>query len=210
MGKKQKDELEQQYLDAKKKHGEYCNSVREWKQRQLDAEAALEKTDRFRWCFRQVGLDKNSPIEESELVELLKLLGYVGISESELGVVRKEALKTANQEGKLDMDSLRIFVKETFPMLLLEERLRTNERCSTFEPTELYSPRTWRLKLGKDGKGGGTQERSASKESKRSGDSKLKSPRSKKEKKDKKDKKEEKGAESPRASKAAKSKKEKK
>merc|ERR1719262_980949 len=40
--KKQKDELEQQYLDAKKKHGEYCNSVREWKQRQLDAEAALE------------------------------------------------------------------------------------------------------------------------------------------------------------------------
>merc|ERR1712232_276524 len=223
MGKKQKDELEQQYLDAKKKHGEYCNSVREGKQRQLDAEAALEKKDRFRWCFRQVSPDKNSPIDESELVELLKLLGYVGISDTELGIVRKEALKTANGEGKLDMDSLRIFVKETFPLLLLEERLRTNERCSSFEPTELYSPRTWRLKLGKNGKGGGTQERSASKESKRSGDSKLKSPRSKKErspspspkedkkeKKDKKDKKEEKGAESPRASKAAKSKKEKK
>merc|ERR1712232_188064 len=130
----------------------------------------------------------------------------------------------------LDMDSLRLFVKETFPMLLLEERLRTNERCSSFEPTELYSPRTWRLKLGKNGKSGGaTQEqRSASKESagsKRSGGSKARSPRGKKErsnspspspkedkkeKKDKKDKKEEKGAESPRASKAAKSKKDKK
>lgn len=220
--KKEKDFLEQEYLDAKKKHGQYCNDVKEWKQRQLQAEAALERKDRFRWCFRQIGVDKNSPIDESELEELLTLLGYASISPAELTSVKKEVSKIVNSDGQLEQTPLRTFVKETFPMLLLEERLRTNEHCNTFEPTALYSPRTWRKKMEKNSleKSSRPSGDSAKSKSPRKGSS---SPRGKKEKgggssprgasspREKKEKKEKSGgADSPRSKKKESSKKEKK
>merc|ERR1711879_409602 len=82
--KKERDQLEQEYLDCKKLWVQYQLDVEAWEQSKVDAENALEKTDRLRWAFRQVGSDKNAPIQVEELDDLFRIMGWQRLSESEL------------------------------------------------------------------------------------------------------------------------------
>lgn len=148
--KKEKDDLEQEYLVAKKNYLGYLKDVEVWEQKKVDSEGSLERSDKFRWAFRQVGPEKNAPLEIDELDELLQIMGWAKISLSELSVVKKGAMGIANGETKLELNALRTFVKETLPMLLLEERLMM-ANVDDLNPEDIYSPRSWRRRLDENG-----------------------------------------------------------
>jgi hypothetical protein len=145
--KKEKEQLESDYLDASKAYQKYLKDVETWEQAKVDAEKALKKSDRLRWVFRQVG-EKQSPIDPDDMETIIKLMGWKALSPKEFKVVTKGMGEIAT-DGKVELASLRTYVRDTMPLQLLEARL-TTESLDTVELEDLYSPRTWRGKLEAD------------------------------------------------------------
>merc|ERR1712100_943675 len=129
--------------------------VEQWEQRKLDAENALEKTDRLRWAFRQIGEEKNSPILIDELEDFFEKMGWSQLTKKEISAVKKVARDPELGGDSLDLQALRKYTNEIMPVRLLEGRLKADV-VEEINPEEIYSPRTWRGKLDakKDGKGG--------------------------------------------------------
>lgn len=145
--KKEKDGLEQEYLEASKSYQKWLKDVQEWEQAKVDAEAKLQKTDRLRWAFRQIG-EKNAPIDPDEMEPLFKLMGWKPIPSKEMKVVKKGLIDQAgDDEGKVGLEELRKFTVEAMPVIVMEERLGIDAYFETVQVEELYSPRTWRRKL---------------------------------------------------------------
>lgn len=145
--KKEKDALETEYLDASKAYQKYLKDVENWEQAKLDAEAGLKKSDRLRWAFRQVG-EKQAPIDPDDMETIVKLMGWMPLTSREFRVVKKGVIEVANVDvlHSIELDALRVFVKDTMPILLMEDRL-LSEQLDAIELEELYSPRMWRGKL---------------------------------------------------------------
>jgi len=143
--KKEKDQLETEYLEQSKAYQKYLKDVEQWEQAKLDSEQGLKKSDRLRWSFRQVG-QKHEPIEPDEMETIIKLMGWKALSEKESKVVRKGMTEIANASGQVELEALRVYVRDVMPVQLLEERLMC-EQLDSIELEDLYSPRTWRRKL---------------------------------------------------------------
>lgn len=146
--KKEKEVLEVEYLDASKGYQKYMKDVETWEQAKLDSEKALKKSDRLRWSFRQVG-QKHDPIDPDEMETIMKFMGWKALGSKEFKVLKKGVTEIANESGQIDLESLRVYVREVMPIQLLEERLAT-DRLETIELEDLYSPRAWRKKLEDD------------------------------------------------------------
>jgi len=146
--KKEKEVLEAEYLDASKAYQKYMKDVEAWEQSKLDSEKALKKSDRLRWSFRQVG-QKHDPIEPDEMETIIKFMGWKSLGLKEFKVIKKGLTEIANESGQIDLESLRVYVREVMPIQLLQERLST-DRLDTIELEDLYSPRSWRKKLEED------------------------------------------------------------
>lgn len=143
--KKEKDALETEYLDASKAYQKYLKDVENWEQAKLDAEKALKKSDRLRWSFRQVG-EKHSPIDPDDMETINKLMGWNAFTPKEFKVVKKGVTDIANTDSQVELEALRVYVRDAMPIQLLEDRLAC-EQLDAIELEELYSPRTWRGKL---------------------------------------------------------------
>jgi len=143
--KKEKDALENEYLDASKAYQKYLKDVENWEQAKLDAEKALKKSDRLRWSFRQIG-DKHGPIDPDDMEAIIKLMGWNPLSAQEYKVVKKGVIAIANSDSRIELEALRVYVRDVMPIQLLEEKLMC-EQLDSIELEELYSPRTWRGKL---------------------------------------------------------------
>lgn len=175
--RKEKDGLEQEYLDAKKKYQQYLKDVEAWEQQKLDAESALEKSDKLRWAFRQIGSDKTSPILVEELEDLFRIMGWDQLTRKELGNMKKTAAEVADSSERLDLDALRLFTGDRMPNRLIEDRLN-GSAVDGFSLEELYSPRTWRRKLEEAAENGGKKDKKEKKAKKDSASPRgSKSPR---------------------------------
>lgn len=178
--KKEKDALEAEYLEAKKRYQQYLKDVEAWEQQKLDAESALEKSDKLRWAFRQVGSDKKSPIAVEEIEDLFRIMGWDHFSKKEMSTMKKVAADLVGGSDQLDLDALRVYTAEHMPVLLLEARLGA-ESLGTLNPEDTYSPRTWRRKLEEyDGPGLGSKakkEKKSTKSSSPRASTSAKSPR---------------------------------
>jgi hypothetical protein len=146
--KKEKEQLETEYLDASKAYQKYLKDVETWEQAKLDAENGLKKSDRLRWSFRQVG-DKHQPIDPDDMETMIKLMGWKALSVKEFQVIRKGLLEITNNDGQIELEALRVFVRDVMPISLLEVRLQ-GEQLDAIELEDLYSPRTWRRKIESD------------------------------------------------------------
>jgi len=146
--KKEKEVLETEYLDASKAYQKYLKDVENWEQAKLDSEKALQKSDRLRWSFRQVG-QKHDPIDPDEMETIIKLMGWKKLSVREAKVIKKGLTEIASSGGQVELEALRKYVKETMPLQLLEDRLLSGQ-LDHVELEDLYSPRTWRGKLEAD------------------------------------------------------------
>jgi len=146
--KKEKEALEVEYLDATKAYQKYLKSVEQWEQSKLDAEKALKGTDRLRWAFRQIG-EKHDPIEADDMEQIVKLMGWKTLTPKELTVVKKGLSEIFNADGHIELPALRLYVKESMPMQLLEVRLNADS-LDAFKVDDVYSPRTWRNKVEAD------------------------------------------------------------
>jgi len=148
--KKEKDGLETEFLDAKKKYQQYLKDVEEWEQKKLDAENSLEGTDRLRWAMRQVNVknceDKNTPLLVDRLEDLFEVMGWDQLTKKEVTVVKKAARDPDVGGDNLDLETLRRYTKEIMPVKLLEERLKA-DIVEDVKVEDVYSPRTWRGKL---------------------------------------------------------------
>jgi len=144
--KKEKDALETEYLDASKAYQKYLKDVENWEQAKLDAEKGLKKSDRLRWAFRQVG-EKQAPIDPDDMETVVKLMGWMPLTSREFKIVKKGLNEIANSDRpEIELEALRVFVRDVMPILLMEDRLMC-EQLDAIELEELYSPRTWRGKL---------------------------------------------------------------
>lgn len=173
--KKEKDQLETEFLEAKKAHAMYLKAVTDWEQRKVNAEAALERTDRLRWAFRQVGEDKTTPIMIDELEELFRLMGWEKLTKKEATALKKGAQSITESDGKLGLDALRVYTREQMPVILLEERLNLDS-IDDIVVEDYYSPRSWRRKL--EDFDGGASPRSKGKRGTRAGQSTLRGKKS--------------------------------
>mmetsp|Transcript_79960 Transcript_79960/g.232149 ORF Transcript_79960/g.232149 Transcript_79960/m.232149 type:complete len:295 (-) Transcript_79960:105-989(-) len=175
--KKEKDNLEAEFLDAKKKYQQYLKDVEEWQKQLVEAEASLEYSDKLRWAFRQIGPDKKSPIVIDELEDIFRIAGWDELSKREVGRIKKSAAEFADEENRLDLEALRKFTSLQMPVLLLEERL-SGDAVNDLALADLYSPRTWRKKL-EDAElvGGPKKEKKDKKGKKDAGRSSPRSPR---------------------------------
>jgi len=179
LAKKEIEAVTTEWQQQKAKFEQYQQDVENWKQRQIDAEAALEKTDRLRWCFRQLGDDKNEPIGVSEVSELFAKMGW-DMTKNEIKAVEKDILQVAEDDETLGLKSLRDYIDGgKLSHCMLDLKMRHNEIIE-YDVVSLYSPRSWRKKLDEEDAGD-------RKKKKKKDDA---SPRSPKEKKDKKEKKE--------------------
>eukprot|EP00746_Dinoflagellata_sp_MGD_P162363 gnl/MRDRNA2_/MRDRNA2_89896_c0_seq1.p1 gnl/MRDRNA2_/MRDRNA2_89896_c0~~gnl/MRDRNA2_/MRDRNA2_89896_c0_seq1.p1 ORF type:complete len:448 (-),score=123.21 gnl/MRDRNA2_/MRDRNA2_89896_c0_seq1:34-1377(-) len=142
LAKKEKDAVEAEYTAHKKKYDQYMADVGTWEQAKIDAEAALETTDMIRWAFRQLGEDKNEPIEVDQLGELFDLMGWT-LGKGELSAIKKDSAKVS-VDSMLDLESLRSYVNKDLPNCILDVRL-SSSAINKFDVDQLYSPRTWRL-----------------------------------------------------------------
>lgn len=142
--KKEKDALEAEYLEAKKKHQQYLRDIEAWGQRRVDAENALERSDPLRWAFRQIG-EKNGPIKLDELEDFFHIMGWNQLKKREVAMLKKAAMDFAEEDRTLTLEALRIFTKEHMAMHILEERLSKGFDAVTLEA--LYSPRSWRRRV---------------------------------------------------------------
>lgn len=150
--KKEKDALETEYLDASKAYQKYMKDVENWEQSKLDSEKALKKSDRLRWSFRQVG-EKHAPIEPDDMEHIIKLMGWLPLTQAEFKVVKKGLLGVAVQvdgSAKVQLEALRVYVRDVMPIDLLEQSRLMSDQLDAIELEELYSPRTWRKKLEDD------------------------------------------------------------
>lgn len=148
LAKKEQQQVEAEYAAHKKKYDQYLQDVGTWEQAKVDAEAGLETTDPLRWAFRQLGEDKNEPIEVDSLGELFDLMGWT-LGKGELKAVKQDSGKMA-VDSYLDLETLRAYVNENLPKCILEVRLAT-KAVNTFDVDQVYSPRTWRLMAAEDG-----------------------------------------------------------
>lgn len=146
--KKEKEGLESEYLDASKAYQKYLKDVENWEQSKLDSEKQLKKADRLRWAFRQVG-QKHEPISPDELETIIKLMGWKALSGKEFRILKKGLGEIASFNGQVELEALRVFVRDVMPIALLEERLMS-EQLDSIELEDLYSPRTWRRKVAED------------------------------------------------------------
>jgi len=143
--KKEKDQLEQEYLDVSKAYQKYLKDVEAWEQSKVDAEAELEKTDKLRWAFRRIG-EKTAPIALEDFEQFVKNMGWTPLSKKELVATRKGLQESLNRDGKLELEALRIYLRDSMRATLLEVRLGL-EHLDDVNPDDFYSPRTWRKKL---------------------------------------------------------------
>jgi len=177
--KKEKDALEVQYLDAKRKYQQYLQEVQAHNLKKIEAENALEQSDVLRWAFRQIG-DKNAPIVPDELEELWQLLGY-NLRKREISALKKVATEDSTSDGEISLEALRTFTWERMAARVLEERLN-RDAFDEIDVEALRSPRAWRRRLeaepvtvAKPSK----ESKSESKSRKTTKDNSIDSPRSK-------------------------------
>lgn len=142
--KKEREVIEAEYLDANRTYKKYLLDVQHWEQAKLDSEAALKQKDRLRWAFRQVG-GKYDPIAPDEMETIVPLMGWKALPENDFKVVRKGLENIANN-GQVELEDLRVYIADTMPIELLQERL-LSEQLDSIKLEDLYSPRTWRKKL---------------------------------------------------------------
>lgn len=145
--KKERDDLEQEYLNAKKGHLTFLKDIELWEQKKVDAEAALEKRDKFRWAFRRIGDQMNDPLHVEELEDFLRIMEWDKLNDKEMKAVLKNADRATNSEGRLELGPLRNFAKEQIPALVLEERLGKIDSNAVLQVAKIYSPRSWRKQL---------------------------------------------------------------
>mmetsp|Transcript_107662 Transcript_107662/g.213952 ORF Transcript_107662/g.213952 Transcript_107662/m.213952 type:complete len:261 (+) Transcript_107662:114-896(+) len=143
--KKEKDALEVQYLDAKRKYQQYLQEVQAHNLRKMEAEAALEQSDVLRWAFRKIG-DKNSPIILDELEEFFQLVGWGNLRKREISALKKVASEESSSDGEISLEALRTFTQERMAARLIEERLN-RDVFEDIEVQALRSPRAWRRRL---------------------------------------------------------------
>lgn len=146
--KKEKDQLEAEYLEASKAYQKYLKDVETWEQAKLDSEKELKRSDRLRWSFRQVG-QKHEPINANEMETIIKFMGWKALNAREFKVVTKGLSMIANSDGQIELEALRKYVAEVMPLQLLEDRL-LGDQLDSIELEDLYSPRTWRRKVEED------------------------------------------------------------
>jgi len=144
--KKEKDALEVQYLDAKRKYQQYLQAVQAHNLSKIEAENALEQSNPMRWAFRRIGDDKNAPIVPDELEELFQLLGWENLRKREISALKRVASEEAASDGFLSLEALRTFTRERMPVRLLEERLQ-RDVFEDIEVKAIRSPRAWRKRL---------------------------------------------------------------
>lgn len=145
--KKEKDQLESDYLDQSKAYQKYLKDVENWEQAKVDAEKDLKKSDRLRWSFRQVG-EKHAPIEFDDMETVIKLMGWKAVAGQEMKVIRK-GLGLIATDDKIELEPLRVYVKEVMPVDLMMDKL-LSDQLDQIDLEDLYSPRTWRTKLEAD------------------------------------------------------------
>jgi len=145
--KKEKDQLESDYLDQSKAYQKYLKDVENWEQAKVDAEKELKKSDRLRWSFRQVG-EKHAPIEFDDMETIIRLMGWKPVTGQEMKVIRK-GLGSIATDDKIELEPLRVFVKEVMPVDLMMDKL-LSDQLDQIDLEDLYSPRTWRTKLEAD------------------------------------------------------------
>lgn len=146
--KKEKEQLETEYIDAQNAYQKYLKEVEKWEQAKLDAEKSLKKNDRLRWAFRQIG-EKLEPIDADDMETLVKLMGWKNMSSKEIKIIQTGVCEFSNLDGRIELERLRAYMKETMPVQLLEERF-FSDRIESFPLDRVYSPRTWRKKIEDD------------------------------------------------------------
>jgi len=146
--KKEKEVLEAELIEAQNCYQKYLKEVEKWEQSKLDAEKSLKKTDRIRWAFRQIG-EKLGPIDPDDMETLVKLMGWKNMSAKEIKIAQTGVCEFANLDGRIELERLRGYMKETMPLQLLEERF-SSDRVESFPLERVYSPRTWRKKMEDD------------------------------------------------------------
>jgi len=155
--KKEKDQYEQEFLEHKRKHEGYKRDLDTWEQKKLDAEGALEKTDSIRWAFRQIGTEKNEPMEADELEEFFRLMKFNTLSRSECGFLKKELAKMSDANERITLEGIKSYLKGDMAKDILEYRLSNCEQLEDVHPEDLYSPRSWRKKLEEEDANGGAR-----------------------------------------------------
>lgn len=167
--KKEKDALEVQYLDAKRKYQQYLQEMQAFNLKKIEAENSLEQSDPIRWAFRKIGDDKNAPIVLEELEEFFQMLNWNNLRKREVSALKK-VVSESSVDGEVSLEDLRTFMKDKMAPRLVEERLN-RDIFEDIDVKALRSPRAWRRRLEAEPVTV-VKEKKESKESKSKGDDK--------------------------------------
>eukprot|EP00933_Yihiella_yeosuensis_P035973 TRINITY_DN2966_c0_g2_i3.p1 TRINITY_DN2966_c0_g2~~TRINITY_DN2966_c0_g2_i3.p1 ORF type:complete len:272 (-),score=76.34 TRINITY_DN2966_c0_g2_i3:2529-3344(-) len=140
--RKEKESMEAEYMEAKRKYQQYLKDVAIWDDKKVEAERLLQKKDPMRWAFRRVGPDKHAPVPVIDLKDFYSRMGWDAPSWKEMLAIKKAALRVADEDECLSLEVLREFVKHELPRCLLESRLEGN--LNDIDVLDTFSPRGWR------------------------------------------------------------------